>query len=55
MYEYFLYNLRVHGRPELPRTLPEKLSYEQMQEKLRYWDEQKPDDIEGENWRRMVY
>lgn len=49
MYEYFLYKLRVHARPELPRALPEKLSYEQMQEKLRYWDEQKPDDIEGEN------
>lgn len=49
MYEYFLYNLRVHGRPELPRTLPEKLSYEQMQDKLRYWDEQKPDAIEDEN------
>lgn len=53
MYEYFLYNLRVHGLAQLPRKLPEKLSYEQMQDKLRYWDEQKPDDIEGENWRRM--
>ncbi|TDG48499.1 hypothetical protein AWZ03_005043 [Drosophila navojoa] len=42
-YEFFLYHLRALGLPEKPTVLPTKLTSEQMEQKLEFWNQQVTD------------